>query len=909
MTLNEIRARFLRFFADRGHTVVASSSLVPQDDPTLLFTNAGMNQFKAVFLGVETRGYKRAASCQKCMRVSGKHNDLEEVGKDARHHTFFEMLGNWSFGDYYKAESLRWGRDFLVDDLGLDPDRLWYSVYKDDDEAFDAITRELGVPPARVRRLGDIEQGDEENFWSMGETGPCGPCAEIYFDQGEAMRCDHPDGCALGVCDCDRWLELWNHVFMQFDRDGRGKLTPLPMMSVDTGLGLERLAAVLQGVHSNYGTDLFQALIDRMAAICGRAPVGDDLISMQVIADHARAIVFTITDGAVPSNDGRGYVVRRILRRAARHGHLLGVERPFLFEIAAAVIEIMGEAYPELRERRERVLPVIRQEEERFLRTLASGLKIYGEFREQMRAEGRTVIKGTEAFKLHDTYGFPVDLTAVMAAEDGYTVDQAGFEVCMAQQRAQSGKERVFMEGIGPWQPLRPLAAGAALKGRFTGYDTLAGQCEVLAVRAGGADGAGPLSHLLCAEAPFYPEGGGQAGDAGTVILPGGEVLPVLTTLKSEEGPALLVRGAVAARAARRRAAGPVRLAVDHRRRWSTMRHHTATHLLHAALRLVVGEHVEQAGSEVTPERLRFDFRHDRPLTRAEIARLEDLVNAAILDNQPVRRREGVPLAEARAAGAMALFGEKYGDRVRMIEIPGGLAVAERLKTEPGARYSLELCGGTHCQATGDLGVFRITHEGSIAAGIRRLEAVCGEAALALSRIDREQLADLSEVLRRDGGPLAAQVRDLMAERDRLRKDLQQQERSAAQANLAGALGEPRRIGSLQLVAAMVPPADRDSLLQLGDHARDKLGQRGVVVLGTMGGGKGTLLVTLTADLVAAKTLHAGNLVKELAARAGGRGGGKPNTAQAGLPDAAAVEQALAAAPAVVAAATANGAE
>ncbi len=558
LTISEIRTRFLEFFAARGHTVVASSTLVPQDDPTLLFTNAGMNQFKAIFLGVETRAYKRAASCQKCMRVSGKHNDLEEVGKDARHHTFFEMLGNWSFGDYYKVESLLWGRDFLVEEMGLAADRLWYSVYKDDDEAFDAIASRLGVPPARIKRLGDIERGDEENFWSMGETGPCGPCAEIYYDQGEGMRCDHPQGCALGVCDCDRWLELWNHVFMQFDRDAQGKLTPLPMQSVDTGLGLERLAAVLQGVQSNYQTDVFRTLIRRMSELSGRQPAGDDLISMQVIADHARAVVFTITDGAVPSNDGRGYVVRRILRRAARHGHLLGMEEPFLYRICETVIEVMGDAYLELRQRRDRVLPLIRQEEERFLRTLASGLKIYAEFRDRMRAEGRAVLAGAEAFKLHDTFGFPVDLTAVMAAEDGLTVDQDGFAACMAQQRAQSGRERVFMQGIGPWQPLRPAAAvagrsgdDAPLRGRFTGYDTLAGESEVLAVRAGGEDGAGARTHVLCAEAPFYPEGGGQVGDTGTIELRDGEELPVLTTLKTEEGPALVVRGDAAGLAAR----------------------------------------------------------------------------------------------------------------------------------------------------------------------------------------------------------------------------------------------------------------------------------------------------------------------------------------------------------------------
>jgi len=899
--ISEIRARFLAFFAAHDHTIVASSTLVPQDDPTLLFTNAGMNQFKAVFTGIETRGYKRAASCQKCMRVSGKHNDLEEVGKDARHHTFFEMLGNWSFGDYGKAESLRWGHEFLVRDLGLDPDRLWFAVYKDDDEAFAVIHEQLGVPAARIRRLGDLAQGDEENFWSMGDTGPCGPCAEMYYDQGESMRCANPAGCAVGVCDCDRWLELWNHVFMQFDRDAQGALTPLPMQSVDTGLGLERLAAVLQGVQSNYQTDLFQAIIRRMAAICGREPRGEDLISMQVIADHARAVVFTITDGAVPSNEGRGYVVRRILRRAARHGHRLGVERPFLHSVAETVIDEMGDAYPELRDRRDRVLPVIRQEEERFLRTLSAGLKIYGEIRDRMRAEKRAVVSGEEAFKLHDTYGFPVDLTAVMAAEDGFGVDTEGFAACMELQRAQSGKERTFMQGIGAWQPLR---AGSALRGRFTGYDELCETSEVLAIRAGGDDGCGPLAHLLCEVTPFYPEGGGQVGDTGAVRLADGSELAVIQTVKSEEGPALVVRGELDELRARLGAGGPVTLAVDAARRLPTMRHHTATHLLHAALRRVLGPHVEQAGSEVTPERLRFDFRHDRPLTRDQIARVEDLVNRAVLDNQPVLRRDDVPLAQARAAGAMALFGEKYGDRVRMIEIPGGFALARELGLPDGDTFSLELCGGTHCDATGDVGPFRITSEGSVAAGVRRIEAVAGEAAIALTGADRAQLAALGDVLRREGGAYATQVQALQAERDQLRRELQRARHASAQDGLADALARPQQVGDVRLVAVAVPAENRDALLQLGDHVRDRLGARGVVVLGATWDGKGSLLVTLTPDLVERGDLHAGDLVKELASRAGGRGGGKPNTAQAGLPDAASVAVALAAAGEVLAART-----
>ncbi len=900
MTLNEIRARFLEFFAQRGHEVVASSTLVPQDDPTLLFTNAGMNQFKAVFTGVETRDYKRAASCQKCMRVSGKHNDLEEVGKDARHHTFFEMLGNWSFGDYYKKESLTWGYEFLVKDLGLDPARLWFSVYKDDDEAYAIFHDDLGIPAERIVRLGDIEQGDEENFWSMGDVGPCGPCAEMHFDQGEQMACDHAQGCAVGVCDCDRWLELWNHVFMQFDRDQDGKLTPLPMQSVDTGAGLERLAAVCQGVDSNYKTDLLERLIACMAGICGRQPQGEDRISMQVIADHARAVAFTLADGATPSNADRGYVIRRILRRALRHGYLLGMEEPFLYRVCDEVVASMGDAYPELGEQRERILTICRQEEERFLRTLGAGMKIYGDVRDRMKAAGRTVVGGEDAFKLHDTFGFPLDLTAVMAEEDGFTVDTDGFAEHMDRQRAQSGKERVFMQGIGAWQRLAGAPEG---KGAFVGYDRLTVETSVLAVRPGGSDDIGPLAHLLLAESPFYAEGGGQVGDAGMVILADGAGFPVLTTVKSEDGPALVVRGeADKIQRLIETVGAAVTAAVDTARRLPTQRHHTATHLVHAALRRVLGDHVEQAGSEVNADRLRFDFRHDKPMTRAQIAAVEDMVNRAVLDNETVQRREDVPLEEAKAAGAMALFGEKYGDRVRMIQIAGGPAVAGLAESEPGATYSLELCGGTHCARTGDVGLFRITGEGSVAAGVRRIEAVAGEAALLLERADRTALDDVADALRRDGAALADQIRELQAERDQLRKELQRANQASAQDGLSDALAAPQTIGQVKLVCAEVPVADRDALLKLGDHARDKLGAGGVVALGAELDGKAALLITVTADLVDGGVLHAGNLVKELAARAGGRGGGRPNTAQAGLPDLAALRTALDAVAEVVAA-------
>ncbi len=902
MKARDIRARFLSFFAERGHTVVASSSLVPHDDPTLKFTNAGMNQFKAVFLGLEKRDYVRAASCQKCMRVSGKHNDLEEVGKDARHHTFFEMLGNWSFGDYYKRDSIVWGWEFLTGVMGLDKSRLWVSVYKDDDESFAIWRDEVGLPPERIIRLGDLAKGDEENFWSMADTGPCGPCTEIHYDQGEAAKCDHPAGCFVGTCSCDRWLELWNHVFMEFDRQPDGTLNPLPMKSVDTGMGFERLVTVLQGKQSNYETDIFAPMIDKMAEISGKRAEGEARISMQVIADHARACAFTVADGAIPSNTDRGYVVRRILRRAARHGHLLGVEEPFLWKVADVVIDEMGDAYPELKERRARVLDVIRKEEERFIRTLRSGLLVYGDIRDQMRAGGRTEVSGEEAFKLHDTFGFPVDLTAVVAAEDGFAVDQAGFEACMEQQRAKSGSEAVFREGMGAWRALdgRDLAG---FKGVFTGYDAVEGEGRAVAVRPAGHDAEGnDLAHVVLDRTPFYAESGGQVGDTGTLeLLPAGSRLEVIGTVPSEEGPALVVRCGADELADALAGATAVRQRVDAGARLATMRHHTATHLLHAALRQVLGDHVEQAGSVVDPHRLRFDFRHDQAVKPDELARVERIVQARVLDNRPVIRHQDMAIDDARARGAMALFGEKYGDRVRVIEIHDGAQPVPGAAADAGGLFSLELCGGTHCLATGDIGAFRITSEGSVSAGVRRIEAVAGDVAQALIRAEHDELRRLGGLLRADGGDYAAQVAALLAEQKQLRRELAGFKQDSARAGLDDALANPAPVAGLKLVCAMVAVDDKDAFMKLADHARDRLGAAGVVVLGADLDGKPTVLVTVTTDLVDSGRLHAGNLVKAMAASVGGKGGGRPNLAQAGLPDADGLQRVLAGAPHAVA--------
>ncbi len=898
MKAREIRASFLDFFAQRSHQLVTSSSLVPHDDPTLMFTNAGMNQFKGVFLGLEKRDYVRAASVQKCMRVSGKHNDLEEVGKDARHHTLFEMLGNWSFGDYYKKESIAWGWEFLTEVMKLDQSRLWISVYKDDDESFDIWAKDVGVPTERIVRLGDLEKGDDENFWSMADTGPCGPCTEIHYDQGEAMKCDHAAGCFVGVCDCDRWLELWNHVFMEFDRQKDGVLNPLPMKSVDTGLGFERLVAVIQGKQSNYDTDLFTPLIARMAEISGRKPEGEDRISMQVIADHARAVAFTVADGAIPSSSDRGYVVRRILRRAVRHGHLLGVEEPFLYRVSELVIDEMAAAYPELAERRERILDVIRKEEERFLRTLASGLQVYADFRKVMSDAGRTELSGEEAFKLHDTFGFPVDLTGVVAAEDGFTIDMAGFATCMEQQRVQSRRENKFMAGITPWQTVAAGLDLAVFRSVFLGYDQLGADAQVVAVRSAGQDEDGrDIAHVLFDKTPFYAEAGGQAGDAGQMNFADGDrTLAVLDTQGSAEGPVCVVPGDAAELLGVFGDNAAVQLQVDANQRAGIMRNHTATHLLHAALRNVLGDHVEQAGSVVEPGRLRFDFRHDQALTTSQLDDVDQMVAVAVAANRKVITEQDVAIDDAKARGAMALFGEKYGDKVRVVEIHSGHLVSADQADDHGPVYSVELCGGTHALRTGDVGPFRIVSEGSVSAGVRRVEAVTGPEAAALVKDDQQQVRQLSGMLRQGGGPVAEQTEAIISERDELRRELARLQQDAARASLSDILDTPRDLNGLKVISAHVDAEDKGAFMQLGDHVRDKLHSQGVVVLTAELAGKSTLLVTITPDLVESKSLHAGNLAKAIAAAGGGRGGGRPNMAQAGMPDAAGLQKALAAA-------------
>ncbi len=686
----EIRQLFLDYFARKGHTIVPSSSLVPADDPTLLFTNAGMVQFKKVFLGQEERPYKRAASCQKCVRAGGKHNDLENVGYTARHHTFFEMLGNFSFGDYFKEEAIAYAWEFLTKELELPVERLYVTVYKDDDEAFALWQKIAGLPAERIVRLGEAD-----NFWAMGDTGPCGPCSEIIFDQGPEVGCGRPD-CRVG-CDCDRYLELWNLVFMQYERDEEGRLSPLPRPCIDTGMGLERITATLQGVKTNFDSDLFAGLMAKISALTG-LHYGQDQkndVAFRVIADHSRAAAFLIADGVLPSNEGRGYVLRRIIRRAVRFGRSLGLERPFLYETAHVVVEEMGETYPELIRAAQTIEKILVLEEEKFRETLERGLALLEEELKKLAQKGERVIPGEFIFKLYDTYGFPYDIVRDVALERGFSLDMAGFEREMAKQRERSRKAWRGELAKAPKVFLSLLEKG--LGKEFVGYETTEAEAEVLALARGQEEvqalSSGEEGEAVFSKTPFYGEAGGQVGDTGLVLAPGGQAEVVDTyrlgelfvhKLKVKEG--VLRKG------------DPVKLSVFSSRRAAIARHHTATHLLHAALRRLLGDHVHQAGSLVAPDRLRFDFTHFEPLTMEEIFALEDLINARIRDNLPVEVKL-MSYKEAVDQGAMALFGEKYGEKVRVIRI---------------GNFSMELCGGTHVHRTGDIGYFKIIAESSV---------------------------------------------------------------------------------------------------------------------------------------------------------------------------------------------------
>jgi alanyl-tRNA synthetase len=853
MTTNDIRRTFLDFFSANDHRIVPSSPLVPQNDPTLLFTNAGMVQFKDVFLGRDTRDYTRATSSQRCVRAGGKHNDLENVGYTARHHTFFEMLGNFSFGDYFKAEAIRLSWQLLTEELKLPEERLWITVYDDDDEAASIWLDGIGVAPERFARI-----GAKDNFWSMGDTGPCGPCSEIFYDHGPEVAGGPPGS---PDAEGDRFVEIWNLVFMQFDRDARGNLKPLPKPSVDTGMGLERIAAVLQGMHDNYEIDLFRNLMVAAATVVGVDPASRDN-SLKVIADHIRACAFLIIDGVLPANDGRGYVLRRIIRRAARHGHRLGATEPFLFRLFAAVEAEMGDAYPELARGREQAEQVLLQEEERFNETLAQGMSLL----EASLAElAGTTIPGETVFKLYDTYGFPVDLTADIARERGLEIDAAGFEREMDAQRERA---RAASHFAGDYARLDVDSETA-----FTGYDTLAGSGTVVALFRGQDAvktlGSGDEGVVVLDSTPFYAESGGQVGDQGRLQGEGG-VFRVDDTQKHGRAHAHI--GVV--EQGEFKLGERVRAEVNAALRQATVLNHSATHLLHAALRELLGAHVVQKGSLVAPDRLRFDFSHSKPLTSDELRRIETRVNTEIRRNTAAETRL-MDYDEAIDAGAMALFGEKYGDEVRVLRM---------------GDFSTELCGGTHVRRTGDIGLFKIVAEVGIASGIRRIEALTGEAALARVEDDDAKLMATADVVRGSRETLIERTGALAERARKLEKEVAALKARLASREGGELAGKAVDIGGIKVLAARLDGADATTLRETADQLKNKLGSA-AIVLAAADAGKVRLVAGVTKDRTG--SVPAGELVNVVASQVGGRGGGRPDMAQAGGNDASRLDDAL----------------
>ena len=879
LTAAEIRESFLRFFEERGHRRVASSSLVPQNDPTLLFTNAGMVQFKDVFTGREKRDYTRATTSQKCVRAGGKHNDLENVGFTARHHTFFEMLGNFSFGDYFKKDAIAWGWEWVTSPawLGVPKDRLACTVFAGegnlpwDEEAYE-LWKAQGVAPDRIHKL-----GAKDNFWAMGETGPCGPCSEIHFFQGNDVPCAEEKAgraCQGVACDCDRWLEIWNLVFMQFERGQDGGLTPLPKPSIDTGAGLERVAAVVQGKRSNYDTDLFQNLLSAIEKIAGKPYAkasADDQVSMRVIADHSRATTFLVGDGVLPANEGRGYVLRRIMRRAIRHGKRLGLEKPFLADVCRAVIAEMGAAYPETRENEPFITKVAQQEEESFRRTLDRGLTLLDEETARLAATGETVIPGKVAFQLYDTFGFPMDLTRVIAAERGLGVDEPGFDRHMAEQRARSEWKGSGEAAVGD---LYKQIAQELGETHFLGYETPTARAEVKALLVNGARAAkakaGDAVEVVAAATPFYGESGGQVGDQGRITGAAGAVAGIEDTVRPV--PGLVVhRGKVTA--GELAVGDVVELAVDEARRDLIRANHSATHLLHFALREKLGEHVKQAGSVVAPDHLRFDFAHFQPLTREELRDVERRVNELVRANEATDTAV-LELEDARKTGAMMIFGEKYGDRVRVVKIGP----------------SKELCGGTHVRRSGDVNFFKIESEESIAAGVRRIVAVTGPGAVALAQREEDELQRAASLLKAGTFEVVQKVEAAQKRLKDLERALEDAQGQLAAARSGDLAAQARDVNGVKVLAVKVQ-GDGKALRDLADKLRDRLG-RGVVALGAEQEGKAILLVAVTKDL--AGKVKAGDLVKEAAKLVGGSGGGKPDLAQAGGSNPAGLADALA---------------
>ncbi len=858
MNFKDIRQKFLDYFKTYDHEVVASSSLIPRDDPSLLFTNAGMVQFKSLFLGEEKRSYTRATTSQKCVRAGGKHNDLENVGYTARHHTFFEMLGNFSFGDYFKEEAISWAWELLIDGYKLPADKLWVSVYQDDDEAYRIWEQGIGVPSERIVRL-----GEKDNFWAMGDTGPCGPCSEILIDQGESMSCGKPD-CAVG-CDCDRYLEIWNLVFTQFDRDPEGNLNPLPKPNIDTGMGLERIAAVVQGVTSNYDTDLFVEIISRIEDLSGKKS-GEDRkqdISFRVISDHARAVAFLIGDGVMPSNEGRGYVLRRIIRRAVRVGQVLGLSDPFFHQVANKVIDIMGQDYGELMSSRKFIEGVIINEEKRFADTLYHGMKVLKDEVDELKERKVDIIPGTIAFKLYDTFGLSVDIVGDVAREEGLKVDLTGYEQAMARQRTKSQES---WKGSGEEEipeAYRKLSA-KGVTSQFLGYESLSSSSEVKAILAANkhlsSANGGDEVEVILNRTPFYGEAGGQVGDKGW-LLKNGMRLKVADTLKFghnftvhqgkvEEGT-ISVGDEVEAR-------------VDEEQRKATALNHTATHLLHAALREVLGDHVKQAGSLVSPERLRFDFSHFTQVSQERLKEVEILVNRHIRDNWPLSIKE-MSKQEAMKTGAIAIFEERYGEKVRLVRVGDGV--------------SMELCGGTHTARTGDIGLFKIVSESAVGANVRRIEALTGSSALEYAQNQHDELGEVALLLKTTPDQVKDRVQRFLTEQKQKDREIESLKARLLSKQSVDILAGVKEINGTPVLIREVKADSPKEMREYADQIKEKL-RSGIIVLGAEKAGKAMLICVVTEDLTA--RFKAGEIISRISKIVGGKGGGRVDMAQGG---------------------------
>jgi alanyl-tRNA synthetase len=878
MTGSEIRESFLQYFERKGHTRVRSSALVPGNDPTLLFTNAGMVQFKGVFLGEERRDYVRATTCQKCVRAGGKHNDLENVGRTARHHTFFEMLGNFSFGDYFKADAIAFAWEFLTVELGIDASRLIATVYTDDDDAFALWKKVAGLKDDRILRL-----GEKDNFWAMGDTGPCGPCSEVHFHQGDHLPCAEEvagRSCQGPACECDRWLEIWNLVFMQFNRDAGGRMTPLPRPSIDTGMGLERIAAVMQGKLSSWETDLFAPLIARVSELTGKRPGAnaDDDVSMRVIADHGRTATFLIADGVMPSNEWRGYVLRRIMRRAMRHGRMLGLTEPFLWKTVAWVGDVMGAAFPEIVKERARIEDAVRGEEERFAETLDSGMRRIEDYLTAEGAGQGRPVDGRFLFTLYDTYGFPRDLAEDVLRERGWVVTDATEQTWTEEMEAQRDRARAgasFTAGEeSDSAPIYQRLSSEIPAVEFVGYESLTSPARILAMVRGTQRVpeavAGDEIEVILDRTPAYAESGGQMGDTGTLAgrQGRGEILDTYY-----RGSKLIVHR-VAVRSGGFHENEDVAVTVETPRRLGLRQHHTGTHLLHAALRRVLGTHVAQAGSLVAPDHLRFDFSHGGSVKDREVEQIEELVNEQVQANTPVTHQT-MDIKEALASGAMALFGEKYGDRVRVVRI---------------GDFSTELCGGTHLEATGQIGFFKVDTEGAVASGVRRIEAVAGTAAVEAATRQQRVLREIGDILKIAPAEAPQRLRKLLDEQRTLERQLQELQGKAARSKADDLVAGARQVNGVAVVTGRIDGLDPDALRSVADRLRERLGS-GIVLVGSVVDGKVNLVAAVTKDLT--KRFQAGKLVQDVARAVGGSGGGRPDLAQAGGKEPAKLDAAL----------------